>query len=518
MQVAELGDDEDHNASDQEIEIAKVEACTTSTNTSDDYAHRGSKLSTMPFYIYRMYVRRIPRPSQGRAARANVFPFELHYALAKSYAQEVVLRNAHVPTIDGFQCPTVTQDAEQNASSKAIIFTPWSCTNPEDCGSVTNFKHFLSNGDASQLAASSSSSSVCVPCAPRRAYTFRQAWRLRRSEIHPLAGRADCRCTAARKRLVLADTILFAEMKEPLTEIQNGEATKKMLCDFCNLHLQQTMPAQGVRVILAFLGLPCKWHDEQCTLAEFSAYIARDVIAHIDLAAEAKIKKPKRPLQDTVSEVESDSDDAEHRGRPAVEFADMGGGLDDGQDDHDLDVQPGELSSFPLRDVTRTISLCFQQDDIASLPSKTRKSQGDVDLIHLDDTYGSLLHQNLSFNVATAASHVCGYGLQHKNMVALQKKTIALAKKQQSRGHDDLAAAASVGIVVPVMHLSLPHRSLRRGLWRCKALRPSLASLQVTQTAQRNKQTPWLFSRYLCRSVSMHGPTKPACDCPWLQL
>ena len=247
---------------------------------------------------------------------------------------------------------------------------------------------------------------------------------------------------------MLADTVLFTEMKEPLTEFQNGEATKKMLCDFCNLHLQQTMPAQGVRVILAFLGLPCKWHDEQCTLAEFSAYIARDVIAHIDLAAEAKVKKPKRPLQDTVSEDESDSDDAEHRGRPAVEFADVGGGNDDGQDVHDLDVPPGEMSNFPLHDVTRTISLCFQQDDIASLPSKTRKSQGDVDLIHLDDTYGSLLHQNLSFNVAAATSHVCGYGLQHNDMVALQKKTIALANKQQSRGHDDLDDADAGGSVL----------------------------------------------------------------------
>ena len=210
MQVAELGDDEVHNASDQEIEIAKVEACTTSTNTSDDYAHRGSKLSTMPFYIYRMCVRRIPRPSQARAAVANAFFFEMHYALANSYVQEVVVHNAHVPTIDGFQCPTVTQDAEQNASSKAIIFTPWSCTNPEDCGSVTNFEHFLSNGDASQLAASSPSSSECVPRASQSAYTFRQAWLLRRSEILTLAGRAACRCTAARKSLVLADTILGA--------------------------------------------------------------------------------------------------------------------------------------------------------------------------------------------------------------------------------------------------------------------------------------------------------------------
>ena len=61
--------------------------------------------------------------------------------------------------------------------------------------------------------------------------------------------------------------------------------------------------------MLAHLGLPSKWHDEQCALAEFSAYLARDVIAHIDLAAEARVKKPKRPNQDGDSEHEdSDSD------------------------------------------------------------------------------------------------------------------------------------------------------------------------------------------------------------------
>ena len=35
--------------SDQEIEIENVQACTSSTNTADDYGHRGSKLQCMPF-------------------------------------------------------------------------------------------------------------------------------------------------------------------------------------------------------------------------------------------------------------------------------------------------------------------------------------------------------------------------------------------------------------------------------------------------------------------------------------
>ena len=42
------GHDEDQ-APDSDVSFDKLEAFTTSTNTSDDYAHRGSKLRTMPF-------------------------------------------------------------------------------------------------------------------------------------------------------------------------------------------------------------------------------------------------------------------------------------------------------------------------------------------------------------------------------------------------------------------------------------------------------------------------------------
>ena len=70
-----------------------------------------------------------------------------------------MLHRAHVPTIDGLQRPTVSQDAEQNALLKALLFTPWSCTDPTQCGNAMNFRHFFSNGccDASQLADSASS-------------------------------------------------------------------------------------------------------------------------------------------------------------------------------------------------------------------------------------------------------------------------------------------------------------------------------------------------------------------------
>ena len=47
------GDADDEGSDD--VDIIKIEACTTSTNASDDYAHRGSKLANFTLYTYRMY-------------------------------------------------------------------------------------------------------------------------------------------------------------------------------------------------------------------------------------------------------------------------------------------------------------------------------------------------------------------------------------------------------------------------------------------------------------------------------
>ena len=103
-------DQDGDGAEDGDVNISKVEACTHSTNASDDYAHRGTELRTMPFYVYRMYVRRISKPSRVRARSPTIFFFEPHYAMARGHAQELRLHSSNVPTIDGFQCPTWQQD------------------------------------------------------------------------------------------------------------------------------------------------------------------------------------------------------------------------------------------------------------------------------------------------------------------------------------------------------------------------------------------------------------------------
>ena len=146
--------------------------------------------------------------------------------------------------------------------------------------------------------------------------------------------------------------------------------------------------------MLAFSGCMCSWHGEQCTLAEFCAYIARDVISHIELAAEAKIKRSlSTNLEDAVDE-DADSD-VEVREKRTADLVDIVGGLDDDIDDFGEDVGADEVSLFPLQDHRLAIRIALQQDALQDSRSKTRLSKADKDLKNLDEAYGPMLQQSL---------------------------------------------------------------------------------------------------------------------------
>ena len=85
-----------------------------------------------------------------------------------------------------------------------------------------------------------------------------------------------------------------------------------------------------------------------------------------------------------------------------MEFADFGDGDLDAFDGSDDDVPPREFSSWSLCGIDRAIPPCLQHDDIASLPSKTRRSQDDLDLKHLGDTYATRLKQDFALDSAPA--------------------------------------------------------------------------------------------------------------------
>ena len=88
------------------------------------------------------------------------------------------------------------------------------------------------------------------------------------------------------------------------------------------------MPAEAMRQILAFCDQPHAWHDEQCTLAEFCAYIAVDVVAHIDLAAEARVKSlaPKPDFAEVDEDTDSETEAERRRENKTLELVDVGRG------------------------------------------------------------------------------------------------------------------------------------------------------------------------------------------------
>ena len=103
----------------------------------------------------------------------------------------------------------------------------------------------------------------------------------------------------------------------------------------------------------------------------------------------------------------------------------------------DEDVPLGEVSSFPLTDVTTTLSLCFQEADLDALDSKKRKSKSDENLRTLHHTYASLLQQNFGLGSAAKIPAKHGFGKDAQRMFALQRSTIELAKKQEATAKDE---------------------------------------------------------------------------------
>ena len=158
---------------------------------------------------------------------------------------------------------------------KAMLFTPWACAGPTECTNVCKFDHLLASSNGGPA-------------------TFARAWRLRRSEIAVLAARAEARAHAAKKIPVLQDTLLFRKQVMPLEEVQRGDELAAQLRESMWHALRRKMPSEALRIIMGFVGAKFSWHDEQCSLAEFSAYVARDVSAHIDFAADARVKPPRK--------------------------------------------------------------------------------------------------------------------------------------------------------------------------------------------------------------------------------
>ena len=396
---AQEDDDEEVGA-----EIVNTELNTTTTNIADDYAHRGPKLRGMPYYVYQMHVSRRGLQAQKKMENElnELVPYDEHYALSKNYIQ-VVGPHVSVPTIEGFQCPSWEQDSEQNSLLKHILFNPWCCNNAMDCGSHKKFTHFLSNGDAPQIGAADPDTIPPPPPStgarrPRRRYTLARAWRLRRAEILVAADRAEERQQAAQKYLTLADSTFWSSRAAEKEDLDTGHEMALCLLQW-HRNKCRTLAAEPLRRILAFADHVCYMHEEQCTLAEYASLVARDVMAHLDLAAEARKKDPKpKDLQaNAQSEDEQSEEDGEKR--PGISIVDVGNAGWEDVDNTTVEADTSTtISVFPLTGHEQALRSAFQADVLEDIAKKKRLSDVDKHYQRLNKLYGPLL-QSLDFSM-----------------------------------------------------------------------------------------------------------------------
>ena len=171
--------------------------------------------------------------------------------------------------------------------------------------------------------------------------------------------------------MVLADTVLFAEMKEPKNEIETGETIKKHLRQYVKAACRRTMSANALQCILSFADFSSAWHNEQCTLAEYCAHFVRDVVAHSQLAADARVK-PRVLKLGAVNDSESDDEDNSKSKIADLTIFDVGGGGPDDIIDDTGKEQAAEISSFPLawNEPQAAIDIALQTATIAASQPK----------------------------------------------------------------------------------------------------------------------------------------------------
>ena len=114
--------------------------------------------------------------------------------------------------------------------------------------------------------------------------------------------------------------------------------------------------------VCALHGSICSAHGKQCTFAEYCAHLSRDVLAHIDLAAEARLNP--RVLKAKEKDADDGSDSGSERGTGErfkdLEIDAVGGGVDADLED---DTVPKMLPP-----VKYLLSLCI----LISRPSTVR--------------------------------------------------------------------------------------------------------------------------------------------------
>ena len=398
----------------------------------------------MDFYHYSCYVERIAKPHiTNRSEHADacrqlskfashvgrLFPFEQHYPISSGYVQ-VFRAKGYIPRIVGPSCPrTAVNQGEDNALYKSILFTPLRCQGPQHCA------------DALQ----------CAPClmqTTKSRYLFRTAWLQRRAQIEVLADAASAKADQARRIAVIRDTTLLrAAGHTPATEQHAAEPLTRMnqvLVEILFRQLVEQTPTKVhagleriISTTLVLAGVLTPWHEEQLTVAEFTALSARDVLFNLDMSVDAKnmavAKEAKRKgIKVTIEEVEQ----AHASKQRPLEFDDPGGIAPEDIDDADR---------APVREGSLTVK-CSQQSLTAILTrsdeiedASGRHSRLPDALVRMCEVHkffaGDLNIFNQTWNIESSRHHSeIAFHTRWEDALQHQNSRAALLREQENIG------------------------------------------------------------------------------------
>ena len=154
----EVDPEEDSEKSDDQVEetekmadadLIQMKTLRSTTSTHDDWLHRGPYLHDMAFHTYVEYIDRVRLPRHA-PAEEQIFHFEPHYALARSYGQRC-RTPARIPVLEAlkFVAPGDTTK-EENALYKLIVGSLLRCTCAESCSDPLLFQSLLSRSGSAE--------------------------------------------------------------------------------------------------------------------------------------------------------------------------------------------------------------------------------------------------------------------------------------------------------------------------------------------------------------------------------
>ena len=292
----------------------------------------GTFLHEIAFHTYAEYIDRVRLPRYA-PAEEQIFRFEPHYALSRSYCQRI-RTPARIPVLEALKfVPPGETTKEENALYKLIVGSLLRCTCPENCSNPLLFKSLQTRSGSAEKPGS---------------WCWRLTWKARRAELEVLARRGEEKTERARRVPCIHDTTVArgwlphvaSTTVTPLSHVASCEETPAPLPLLLRATLAQYSAARfhiiwpdGFATLLQFLGIATT-HPDQLTLAEFSALRTRRLVQNLDMMAIARTVE--LDAKSKAADAEDTNDDANESGKNAsgIQSEFVGG-------EHDIEDEAG---------------------------------------------------------------------------------------------------------------------------------------------------------------------------------